>query len=77
VYDNRIPIISERHRLASDIPKNLYEEYLSDLKESSMLYDRYIASGKVEVNFEDLDQDTLTIMLNAAINLALKYKQIT
>jgi hypothetical protein len=77
VYDNRIPIISERHRQGYDIPKNLYEEYLSDLKESSMLYDKYIVSGKVEVNFEDLDQDTLTIMLNAAINLAQKYKQMS
>lgn len=77
VYDNRIPIISERHRQGYDIPKDLYEEYLSDLKESSMLYDKYIASGKVEVNFEDLDQEVFSLMLNAAFNLALKYKQIS
>ncbi len=77
VYDNRIPIMSDRHRLSYDIPQNLYEEYLSDLKQSSLLYDRYIASGKVEVIFDDLDQEILSLILNAAINLALKYKQFT
>ena len=75
-YDNRIPIISEKHRKGYDIPKSIYDEYLEEIKESSLLYDRHIVGGKVEVYFEDLDQESLELMLEASINLAKKFKQI-
>lgn len=76
VYDNRIPIISERHRKAYDIPKRLYDDYLKELSNSPYLYDKFIASGKVEVSFDDIDKETLSMMLNAAIGLARDYKEM-
>ena len=75
-YDDRIPYMSEQYRKSREIPIELYKEYLADLKESTYLHDKYIASGKVEIPFSDLDQNTLRLILNAAISLAKKYKQM-
>ena len=75
-YDDRIPIVSERYRKSLEIPDPLYEDYLNKLRESTHLYDSYIASGLVEIPFDDLDQKTLRLILNAAIYLAKEYKQV-
>jgi hypothetical protein len=75
VYYNRIPLLSERQRLASGIPQSLYQEYLAKLKTSPILADNYLSSGKVEVKFEDLDNDLLQLILDAAFSLAKRFQQ--
>ena len=57
-----------------NIPKRLYEEYIAELKKSSILYDKYIASNRVEIPFDQIDKDTLRLILGAALNLASKMK---
>jgi len=74
VYDNRLAMISDKARKFSNIPKKIYEKYLEDLGQSDYLYDKYIASGKVEVHFSVIDKDILTIILNSALKLAKRYK---
>lgn len=74
VYDTRIAIISKKGRIYLNIPKAIYEACLTDLKQSAYLHDKYIASGKVEVAFSSIDEETLSIILNAAIKLATRYK---
>lgn len=74
IYDKRIGIISEKAAQYISIPTPLYEKYMADLKQSGLLYDKYIASGKVDVNFSDIDDDTLLLMLDSTIKLAKSYK---
>jgi len=75
VYYNRIPLLSERQRAASGIPQTLYQEYLAELKKSPLLADNYLPSGTVEVKFEDLNEDLLKLILDAAFSLAKNYQQ--
>jgi hypothetical protein len=73
-YDNRVSLISEKQAEYSNIPKHLYDEYITDLKQSGILYDKYIASGKIEVDFSGIDDDALSLILNSALRLAKRYK---
>jgi len=75
VYDNKISLISEKWAKSSNIPQHLYDDYIKDIKQSGLLYDKYIASGKVEVEFAGIDDDTLSLILNAAIRLAKRFKK--
>ena len=74
VYDNRLSIISEKARKYSEIPTEIYEDYLNELKQSSLLHDKFIASGKVEIPFSSITEDILSLLLNSAIKLARRYK---
>lgn len=74
VYDNRIGIISEKAAKYAKIPDHLYDEYITDLKQSGLLHDKYMARGKVEIDFSGIDDETLSIILNSAIKLANGYK---
>ncbi|MBT7914026.1 hypothetical protein HN588_08975 [Candidatus Bathyarchaeota archaeon] len=74
IYDNRIALVSESTRKYSNIPKELYEDYLNDLKKSAYIHDKFIASNKVEVDFGTIDTDTLSLILEAANNLAKAFK---
>ena len=74
VYDDRVATISERAQGSYGIPKELHQEYLSRLKESDLIHDKYLSSGKVEVYFSDIDAELLRLILNAAFTLAKRYK---
>jgi hypothetical protein len=77
VYDNRVPVISEKARKYSGIPNEIYEEYLNDLKQSPLLHDKFLASGRVEVPFSSISEEILSLILESAIKLAKRYKSNT
>jgi hypothetical protein len=74
VYDRYLNLVSEKQALYYEIPKPLYYAYLDRLKESSYLYDNIIASGKIEVKYEEIDESILQLLLDSAFQLALDLK---
>ncbi|MFZ4439217.1 MAG: hypothetical protein ACOYOS_12365 [Syntrophales bacterium] len=74
IYDTKISIISENTSRNTNVPKHLYDDYIADLKRSGLLYDKYIASGKVDVDYTLINDETLSLILNAAMKLANRYK---
>jgi len=75
VYDKYIVLISEKHQTTYNIPKSLYDDYQTSLKQSDYLHDKFISSGKVEVPFSQIEGETLKIILNSSIKLAKRYKK--
>ena len=74
VYDNKISLISVKWAKYANIPGDIYEAYLTEIKQSAYLHDKYVASGKIDVPFSTIDAEMLSRILNAAINLAVLFK---
>ena len=76
IYDSKIEIISEKMKDSYRIPGELYLQYLEELKQSDILYDRYIVSNRVRINFKDIDVTIMKIILSASFNLGAKIKAL-
>ena len=66
------PLISENLLITpSTAPKEKIHE---DIHKAPEIYDRYLVSNKVEIAFNTIDDATLKIILDAALNMARKLK---
>jgi len=74
IYDDKISIMSKKVSKSISVPQEIYDDYLEDLKRSPFLHDKYIASGKVDVSFSLIDEETLSLILDSAIKLAKRFK---
>lgn len=75
-YDSKIELFSAKMRNSYDIPEALYKKYVDEFKQSDRLYDKYVASNKVVIRFEDIDAEELTCILSAAYTLGTLVKKL-
>lgn len=76
VYDSKIELFSAKMRNSYDIPEALYNKYVDEFKQSDRLYDKYVASNKVVIRFEDIDVEELKCILSAAYTLGTFIKKL-
>lgn len=59
-----------------NIPDDAYNNYTDEIKKAPEIYDKFVVGNKVMVPFDDIDEDTLKIIFNAAISFATELKNL-
>ena len=72
VLPDHIDKISEKVKNNYDISDEAYREYKEDIKQSKLIYDRYIIGNKVQIPYNEITKEDLELILQASISLAKK-----
>jgi len=67
IFDNRLDLITERHRKKLGISDDIYLIYKKEIEKSQEVFDKYLISGKQEIYFKDINPESLKNILNATI----------
>ena len=67
ILDNRLDLITERHRKKLGISDDIYLIYKKEIEKSQEVFDKYLISGKQEIYFKDINPESLKNILNATI----------
>ncbi len=71
-YKDQFSILSDKVKIAADVPDEIHQEYKEELKGSPYIYDGYCIGNKVLVPHQGISVEELLLMFRAAVNLAKK-----
>jgi hypothetical protein len=69
VYTAHFNILTDRMRRTYGISEEIYQEYLSALKESDSIYRQLIVPNKGQASFSSIDHEDFSVLVKATIHL--------
>jgi hypothetical protein len=75
ILDTYLYLISEKTKQLYNIPDEIYLNYKNEIKKAPSIYDKHLISNKPGVNFTEMDDETFSIVINAAIKCAKEWKE--
>lgn len=74
IYDTSLYLFSAHMKSNYNIPDDAYNKYTEEIKKVPEVYDKCVVGNKVMVPFDDIDETTLKLILNAGIKLGMELK---